>query len=327
MKLPFLLRPILHASGLIACLVFASACSEKEAAATNDVRELAQVGETKVTEASFRHTWQKRRPSKDDPGTRNEIMEHLIRRTALSEAAMAGGLANDPIVIEQIQNLLVGRLRETKLKPALDALQVSEEEIARSYEQDSEKFIVPGKARVAALWLNTRGQAPLVARYSPRFKKIAADLSAAPDSIPADDGFGRMAVANSEHRSSRYKGGDLGWLEDGRPMDSFHTVVSEIASGLTEAGQVSAVINRPEGLFLVRLIERRTARPLALAEVRDRIRKDLLNERRKELQANFETELLRPIEITRFPEHLAALEELPLHEPRQPLFSPPLGSN
>jgi hypothetical protein len=129
--------------------------------------------------------------------------------------------------------------------------------------------------------VETRGQEPLVARYTPRLEKIRADFLSAPTSIENADGFGKLAIANSEDRRSRFKGGDLGWLQDGRPMDALRTIVHELAGQLREPG-----------------------------EAEKRLSQDLLKE----------------IPIERYPDHLAAIEDLPLAISRPSRFSPTLSS-
>ena len=61
-----------------------------------------------------------------------------------------------------------------------------------------------------------------------------------------------LSVDHTEHPASRYKGGVVGWLEREGYTDAWTKAVAEIGFSLTEPGEVSAVISRNEGVFLVR---------------------------------------------------------------------------
>jgi len=302
--------------------------STTESASPDEVDALALVGGTPVTESNFRHSWAKRPHASANLENRETLLEDLIERTALANAARKAGLADDPIVMEQIQNLLIGRLKEIQLKPKLAAVTVADEEITDYYEaHKNDQFTAPARTKVAVLWLNTRGQKPLAARYTPRLEKIRDQLTSKPDSVPVTAGFGDFAIANSEHRSTRYQGGNLGWIESGRPMNDFHTVVAEIADGLGKAGDVSAVTEHPAGLFLVRLIARQDQRTLAVANVREKIRSKLLRERRDAVEESFISDLTRSVKTERFPEKLLALEGLETKSPNRPALSPAISKN
>jgi len=180
MKMPrYLLLPI---TGLA---VLAAACSEKETASTSDATTLAEVGSQAVTESDFRHAWDKRPPRKDSDETRGELLDHLIRRTALAEAARQAGLEDDPVVREQFENLLIGRLRETQLNPKLAAVSVTDDEVRSRFEQqEGARPGIPRKDRVAVLWFDSRGQQPLVDRYRPRLEQVRSQLESTPDLVP-----------------------------------------------------------------------------------------------------------------------------------------------
>lgn len=287
-------------------------------------RALARVDDTAIDEARFRHAWERQEPSTDNAARRGEILESLIRQAALAEAAREAGLDRDPLVVDQVERLLVGRLRDARLTPLLAEVSVSDEEVRQYYETHREdSFHQPGQVRAAVLWFDTRGQEPLVARYRPRMENIRTTIADGTSTLPPASGFGSHALQNSEHRASRSKGGDLGWLQEGRPMDEFRAVVATLAAGLASPGDLSPVTARPEGLFLVRLIERRDPRFLELSAVSGNIRKQLLRERREEVEDRWTSEMLQSLGIVRYPERLAALADLPVRERGTPVFNPP----
>ena len=67
-----------------------------------------------------------------------------------------------------------------------------------------------------------------------------------------EQGFSTLGVDHSEHQASRYQNGVVGWLESAGGMDAWTRAVAKIVFSLAQTGEVSAVITRPEGVFLVR---------------------------------------------------------------------------
>jgi hypothetical protein len=297
------------------CLLFAfSSCSEEDATESN---VLAKVDGEPITTETFEHWWKKSPPKEDSSGSREALLEKLIDRETLVQRARSEGLEKDPIVVEAMESILIARLKELELQPSIAAAKVLEADARAIYENGkNERFKLPGRSHLAALWFDTRGQAPLAARYQPRLEQVRTTLLANPESVPAATGFGSHSVRNTEHRSSRYKGGNLGWIESGSlQLDPFRRTVSEIGATLTEPGQLSEVTVRPEGIFLVRLIERQPERIRSFAEVRASIEQRLLAARRSDVQQQFHQQSQEDLTVERFPNHLSALSGLPITSP------------
>jgi hypothetical protein len=293
----------------ICFLVLTSGCS-KEPAPTPDA--LATVAGHPVTEAEFRYWWERDTPGKDSPAMREALLEKLIQRQTLVQRARAAGLDQDPAVVEAFESLLIARLKEKELQPKVAAVEIGEEECRAFYEQNKDaRYTLPERVRVAVLWFNTRGQEQLADRYRPRLEQARAALLEDSESNPPAQGFGPLSVRNTEHRPSRYKGGDVGWIETASGQDPWRNTILELAASLSAPGELSSVVVRPEGVFLVRLIERQPARVRALAEVRAAIEQRLKVARRTEIGQQFQQLAHRNVAIQRFSERLQALDSLP----------------
>ena len=68
------------------------------------------------------------------------------------------------------------------------------------------------------------------------------------EAFPIAAGFGPLAVGNTEHKSSRLMGGDLGWLDDAPGSDPWRNAVLEAAAALHQPGELSAVTATKDGL-------------------------------------------------------------------------------
>ena len=304
--------------GVLAVLLLAG-CGKKESQPEPGV--LAKGAGWSVRAEDFRHWWSTRPGPADSPQARTEALDRLVERATLAAAARQAGLERDPETAAQIESLLIARLQELQLAPQLAAVNATDDEVRARYEAQRESaFTRPEAVRVALLWFNTRGQQPLVDRYRPRLEQIRAEVIAGGDSFPVAAGFGPAAVGNTEHRPSRLIGGDLGWLELRPGSDPWHQAVLELAAPLQNPGDLSEIVAGKDGLFLVRLIERRSAALKPFEAVGAEIRKGLVEEQRMRLQEEFTHRIVSQAQPERFPAALADLADLP---PRAGAAPPP----
>lgn len=311
--------------GMLGLALGLGACKPRQPSAAAPAPEvLATVAGRNLTETDFRYWWENRHPGADTPAMRAEVLERMIERTALAEAARQAGLDREPAIASQIDALLIARLQETRLQAQLDALTVSDGDLLARYEATKRNaFTQPESTRVAVLWFNTRGQAPLEARYRPRLEQARTQVMENAAGYPVDAGFGQLAIGNTEHRASRFTGGDLGWLDAGPSADPFRTTVMEVAASLKQAGEASPVVTAPSGLFLVRLLGRRDPAVKPLSTVGPELRQTLVAERRQALRDEFTREMLAQAATQRFPKHLESLTDLPAApKPPPATFSP-----
>ncbi|MEO0448221.1 MAG: SurA N-terminal domain-containing protein, partial [Verrucomicrobiota bacterium] len=96
---------------------------------------LAIVNGTPITEATFRYWWDRETPPEDTAANREALLDQLIQRTSLANRAREAGLDQDPAIVEAIESLLVARLKEEKLQPAIEAIEIKEKEARDHYEK------------------------------------------------------------------------------------------------------------------------------------------------------------------------------------------------
>lgn len=314
-------RLVLLASVVAGLLTFG--CGRQPAAPAEPqqgARSLAVVDGHPITEADFRLWWGKRPVTADSPKARQEVLDQLIERSALAGAARRDGLDRDPELAAEIDRLLIARMHATRLKERLDRVDVSEAELVAEYERGrTTRYRRPEQVRAAVLWFDTHDQAPLAERYRPRLESVRDELAQA--GMPATNGFGRLALANSEHRVSRHRGGDLGWLPNSPSQDAWRTEVMRLAGTLHEPGEVSEISTSPAGLFLVRLIGREPGGEQPYAAAREQILRSLLTERRRRVEDRFRQETLEAARIERPPDTDVRLAALSLTVPTNAAFA------
>jgi peptidyl-prolyl cis-trans isomerase C len=272
---------------------------------------LAQGDGWTIRAEDFRHAWAARPGPADSPQARSEALEQMIERAVLAQAARKAGIDRDPETAARLEALLITRLRDLQLEPKIKEAKVSDAELRAAYEVQRETaFTQPAALRVAVLWFNTRGQQPLTDRYRPRLEEIRGQILADPGKFPVAAGFGPLAVGNTEHRPSRLLGGDLGWLDLGTGVDPWRDAVLAAAANLVNPGDLGEITAGPQGLFLVRLTERREARVQPFEEVRPNLEQRLLSERRREIEDRFTRSLVNDAPVQRFPDQLSTLAPL-----------------
>lgn len=253
-------RSSLRAWAGLVLFVFVAACSRKgtDHKAPLEGREpgaLFRVGSIVVYETDLNRELEEKRAAPNDKAARAKALDELVTRAQFAEAALAAKLDRDPAVRAQMGRALATRLKEQNLFPRLKEMSaaIPESRLRELYQAGESRFRSGEKRQAAVLWLNPNGNPEREKQY--REKLTAArewllnngDLKDHPD-----QGFSVLSVDHSEHAASRYKGGVVGWLEREGGMDAWSKAVAEIVFSLKEPGEISAIIARSEGVFLVR---------------------------------------------------------------------------
>ena len=253
---------------MLVLLAVISACSPKQrdaatpAAAVTETAALLSVGSLAVNQADLDYQLKENHGGRSDEETRKQALTELASRAQLTQAALDAGLLHDPQVRAEFARILANRLKETTLSPQVKAAAtpLPESRLRELYAAGESRFRSNEKRQVAVLWLNPNGDPNRAKQYVEKLTTARewffnnADLKDHPD-----QGFSALGVDYSEHHASRYQGGIVGWLESGGGMDAWTQAVAQIAFSLTQAGEVSAVVSRPEGVFLVRYMAQKPA--------------------------------------------------------------------
>ncbi|NIP93221.1 MAG: hypothetical protein GWO24_07095, partial [Akkermansiaceae bacterium] len=255
--------------------------------------ELFRIGSIVVTEADLSHHLRERHNSRNDEQARQDALDDLVKRARFAQAALDAGLADDPAVRDQVGRLLASRLRETELGPMLETQQeIPEERLRELYQEQIARFQAPEKRQVAALWLNPGLNPDKVAQYRERLSKAREFALQTADILDhAEKGFSVLSIDYSEHAASRFKGGMVGWMEQGGGLDPWTRAVAEIAYTLKNKGGISEVTVRPEGVFLVRLVDLKPAVTRPFEAVAPQLERAERNRLQKKLTANFEQKI------------------------------------
>ncbi len=251
------------------CLLALVSCKqearEQAAVPSPQVAEkgLLRVGSVTITEEDLDLQLKEKHASRTDAETRKTALDELAERASLNQAALDAKLENDPVTRAEIARILISRLRETELTSKLAAVAaepVPESRLREIYESRKEQFQSAQKRQVALLWLDPGQNPERAAAYREKLSQAKTWFLANEDLTKnPDQGFSVLGVDYSEHAPTRYKHGVLGWLEQKGGADPVAKSAAEIAFSLEKPGDVSEVISRPEGIFLVRFMAEKPA--------------------------------------------------------------------
>ena len=252
---------------------------------------LVTVGSISITQHDLDHHLQENHSGSSDEQTRRVALEELIRRAQHTQAALDANLHQDPAVRAEMARILTNGYRGKFLAPQLRELAtqpIAEARLRELYQENESRFRSNEKRQIAVLWLNPNADAERTAQYleklnSAREWATTTDLKDQPD-----QGFSVLSVDHSEHQASRYKGGIVGWLESTGGMDQWTKAVAEIAFALSEPGEVSQVITRSEGLFLVRYLAQQPAVLRPFESVAGELEQQETQRLRQKLESDFQ---------------------------------------
>lgn len=299
-------RPKLIASLALATAGIVAILTVSKSEPSEEPTTLALVDGAPITAAQFLHAWEKQ-GLPDSPEAREQILERLVQRTALAQQARELGIDRDPAFIHDVQRLLISRLKEAQLDEQLATMQVTDEQLRERYDSvKAERYTRQEKRRVAALWLNSRGRPELEQRFVEKLGTSLEQFRKAP--VAVDQGFGNLALANTEHRPSRFKGGVVGWVDDRLASDPWKAQLWEIANELEQPGDLSPIVACEQGVFVVRLLEVMPAQVIPFETVAAEITREHRAIMARQLEEEFENQALEASEVEILADHLAELD-------------------
>lgn len=278
---------------VVVAIAFGGCRPPQDSSRTEDEAVLATVRGKPISASELVSAFEQASAMEDSAESRMALLKSLVLRRALAERALELRLDQDPEIKRSLENVLAGAIRARELDQKLGKTDVSDTEIEDYYRSHSEEFHVQSAFRVAALFLSVRSADPRRLTYQQSRLEEARRRAGL---VPESEGFGSLAAEFSEHQASRYHGGVVGWLEGGQ-LRTFESNCVRIASSLSLEGDLSPVVVAPDGVYLVRLMERRNESVRALSEVRERIRARLLQWKRRQMEDAFEQEVLRQIPV------------------------------
>jgi peptidyl-prolyl cis-trans isomerase C len=285
---------------------------------------LARVGEETITVEEFRVEMGRR--GGRTPGQfstveqRQALLDEMIQQRAALQKARQEGLDDDPEYRATIERMLTTQYLRAHLDPLLEKIEVTPAEIAAYYESHREEFLVPERIRAAWIFLAVSEKADAAQVEKTRKKLEEARLEAT--KLPAETrNFGEVAKRYSEDGSTRYVGGELGWIYASQ-AESYRWGADLVraAFALPAPGALSEVRRHEKGWYVLKLVEREEAKPAPIEKLTGGIRSRIQKDRREAVRATFYAQLLATTPVTVDAARLASIAPL---TPAEPASAPP----
>jgi peptidyl-prolyl cis-trans isomerase D len=146
-----------------------------------------------------------------------------------------------------------------------DRIQISPQDIQRSYEDNLQQYSTPEQVRASHILLKTEG------KDDAAVKKQAEELLA---KVKAGADFAQLATKYSEDDASKLKGGDLDFFPKGQMVPEFDKVAFSM-----KPGDISDLVKTQYGYHIIKVTDKKAASTKPLEEVRAQIEDQLKWER------------------------------------------------
>lgn len=251
---------------------------------TGEDQVLAQVGNTRITVKQLQEEMDTLPPEQrvvalKDPRT---FLEVLIREELIYQAAVREGLEKDLEIQKRLKELKRSMLVEELLRrKVLKGVAVTDQEIQAHYDQHPERF-VEEQVTASHILVKTREEAEAILKELQRGEKD----------------FATLARERSLDRQSAEKGGLIGTFGRDQTASEFEQAAFDL-----KPGEVSKPVETRFGYHLIRVTDHsRTTKPFA--EVKDRLRGELLRERQQQALLRYLQELRKEAKVQVFEERL-----------------------
>ena len=300
-------------------------CGKKKEAEAEPL-PLARVNGVAITEEDFAFEIKRRSETGRPIEDAQSVLQDLIERQAMLQKAANSEVMKDPVVRRELENRQLGQWLDRSLQVERDAVRVSDDEVKVFYEANQKDYIKPEMIRLAILYRRAGAH-----DSEATIQAVRDELQAARDAYLADpsgatqqgrlSGFGSISASHSEDAISRYRGGDIGWLDVS--ARDFVKPVNVIEAGRAlDIGAVSDVIVAEDGLYVVMKTDRRDAQIASLESVAPGLRRHLIREKQEHVQRTFMSNLLAESTIQINPEKVAHLTVPSVSTPEPPVLTP-----
>ena len=187
------------------------------------------------------------------------FLDSVINQKLLYSEASKAGLEKDPDVQKQMEDAKKDIIVKTYLRKEIEEkVQVTDEDVAKYYEANKDKFKEPEKAKVSHILVDTEAEA----------KDILAKLQGGAD-------FAALAKEKSKC-PSKDKGGDLGFVSKGQTVPEFEQAVFAL-----QPGQMSGVVKTQFGYHIIKVTEKQPEKAMALNDIKDQLKQMLIGDMQK----------------------------------------------
>ena len=221
---------------------------------------------------------------------KKKLVESLVEREAMFAEAMRLGLDKDPDMIRGYKKILARHLVNVEFnKKRVKEIQISDEEIAKYYQDNHDRYHSPEKVRVHHIFI---AKGPKAAKS--KAKSLLAQLKAKPNDRRL---FLELARKNSEDATTKNIGGDLNFKTQAQLEELWGGAFAKAAFALQKANDLSDILTTKKGYHILRQSGKQAKIDLALEQVKGQIRTTLFARARGEAYKSFVEDVKKRVGI------------------------------
>jgi peptidyl-prolyl cis-trans isomerase C len=304
----------------VLCLLLTAAGCRQQQQTPAPAKEIARVGDVSISRDAFQALLNRRARGTSERfetlSAKEALLDEMIRHEAVFAKARAAGFDQRPDIQESVRRLIASKFQEEqmKLQPAFDP-SPSGMEVEQYYQQHPDKYAAAAKARGAVVFLKI---SPLAApdKREQLMAKAQSLLDQARTASPRD--FALLVQANSEDQSTRYRGGDLGWMSREAKASALDPAVTEALFTLQKPGDVAPLVSTGRGVYIVKLLDFQPPGIRPLKEVKEGTAYALRKQKEEQHEQDFFAAMKAGLEIR---VNRPLLESI--HPPSAPDKTPP----
>ncbi len=252
---------------------------------------------------------------------RKEYVDTLARFELLAAEAHKRGLQNDPEVVDAAKNMMVRKLlqKEEEEKKTV----VPDAEIADYYEKHKADYVKPETTRLSNIFF-AAAKEDAAARAKKR--KLAEEVLAKAKAKPPTDSASFIALVReySEDLKTKSLDGDMRFLAEADLKTQYGPEVASAVASLSKLGDLSGVVETPQGFHLLRFQGRQAAINHGLDQVKTQIDSRIKYDRRQQ-SFNALVQKLKDQAGYKLDEANLAKVEIDTKPPSPPPGAPPLS--
>ncbi len=253
--------------GLALLLAVISACSDKTDASS---KALAIINGKEITASEFDLRWSQipdyARKTFAGPEGRKKFLEELINHELVLQEAKKRGFDRDRTLSERVERFKERSFMERLRIEEVDSqVKVTREEMKAYYAANAANYTAPDELRVSHIVVKTQDE--------------ALDLK---KRLNQGEDFATLARKVSLDLSTRYKGGDLGFIKKGQTLPQFEKVLLTL-----KVGGISQPVATPFGYHIILLVDRTSGAFLSFEDAKEQVREELLNEKKRKRYEEF----------------------------------------
>lgn len=248
---------------------------------------IATIGDFEITKSEFITQMNYRGGNNISELNKEILLYEMIEKKLFLNKAKSIRLEDDKMIQRAYNAMLRGEIRRQFIEEKRKKIVITEGEIKRYYQSHKSEYKLPLKRKIAIVFFKKRAKDK--AREQKRAEEQFAELINlyTQNLLPEPSkGFGKYAIAYSDHQVSRYRGGELGWFtKDTKTL--WEKKVLDRAFTLSSVGDISEIIETSKGYYLTRLMEEKKEKYRTLLEVKSTVRYQLLMSKQKAIKENF----------------------------------------